>query len=142
MVCLSSGWSAIRIVCHQGGLSSRWSVIRAVCHQAFYFIRLFRCLHRVRCFSPVERLGSELVIRASTYPPRTPPLALLATAIIVTSQQLLCVICVFPCHRPLGLPKSKDGLGIFNVRNDLSACCVHEGETGTDEFAQMLTREN
>ena len=31
------------------------------------------------------------------------------------------------------------GHGIFNARNDLSACCAHEGETGTDESAKMLT---
>ena len=30
---LSSVWSVIRVVCHQGGLSSAWSVIRVVCHQ-------------------------------------------------------------------------------------------------------------
>ena len=48
---------------------------------------------------------------------------------------LLCIICVFPCHRPLSLLFSKSGQGIFNVRNDFSACCAHEGETTTEESA-------
>ena len=65
-----------------------------------------------------------------------------ATITILITLLLLCVSCLFPCNPPLSFLLWKDGLGIFNVRNDLSACCVHEGETGTDEFAQMLTREN
>ena len=48
----------------------------------------------------------------------------------------------FPCHRPLGLLLSKGGHGIFNVRNDGSACCAHEGETGTDESVQVLTQKD
>ena len=34
------------------------------------------------------------------------------------------------------------GHGMFNVRNDLSACHAHEGETGADESAQALTQIN
>ena len=37
---------------------------------------------------------------------------------------------------------SKDGQGIFNMRNNLRAGCAHEGETGIDESAQALTRKN
>ena len=54
---------------------------------------------------------------------------------------LLCVICVFPCHRPLGLLLSTGGHRIGNVRNDLSACCAHEDGTGTDESAEVSTRK-
>ena len=42
-------------------------------------------------------------------------------------------------HRSLSLLLSKVGHGIFYVRNDLSACCAHEGEIGTDEWAQVRT---
>ena len=49
---------------------------------------------------------------------------------------------MFPCHRLLVLLLLKGGDGIFNVRNDLCACCAHEGETGTDESAQVLTQKN
>ena len=38
-------------------------------------------------------------------------------------------VCVFPCHLLL----LKGGNGIFNMCNGLSACCAHEGETGSDE---------
>ena len=59
-----------------------------------------------------------------------------------SSSILLCVICVFPRHQPLRLLLLKGGHGIFNVRNDLRACCTHESETGTNESAQVLTRRN
>lgn len=32
--------------------------------------------------------------------------------------------------------------GLFNVHNDLSACCAQKGEAGTDESAQGLTWKN
>ena len=38
-------------------------------------------------------------------------------------------VCEFPCHLLL----LKGGNGIFNMCNGLSACCAHEGETGSDE---------
>ena len=37
---------------------------------------------------------------------------------------------------------SKGDHGSFNVRSDFSACCAHEGETGTDECAKVLTGKN
>ena len=46
------------------------------------------------------------------------------------------------CHRLLGLLCSKVGHVILNVRNDVSALCSHEGETGTDESAYGLTGKN
>ena len=53
-----------------------------------------------------------------------------------------CATRVFARYRLLGhlLPKSRRG--IFNVRNDRSAYCEHGGETGPDECALVLTREN
>ena len=68
----------------------------------------------------------------------------LATIIILIILLLLSVICVFPCLRRLGLlvwKKKKKRHGIFDVLNDLSACCAHEGETGTDVSAQALKEE-
>ena len=35
---LSSGWSPIRSISHQGGLSSEWSLIRVVCHQGHHCV--------------------------------------------------------------------------------------------------------
>ena len=32
---------------------------------------------------------------------------------------------------------SKSRRGIFNARNDFSACCVRQGETGIDKTAQV-----
>ena len=52
-------------------------------------------------------------------------------------QILLCVIWLLTCHRQLGLLLSKSEHGTFNVRNDLSACCVHGSETGTDDSASI-----
>ena len=40
-------------------------------------------------------------------------------------------ICVITCHRPVGLLSSKGGNETFNVRNDYSAWCTHEGQPGT-----------
>ena len=50
--------------------------------------------------------------------------------------------CVLPCHLQLGLPSSKREHGVFNVRNDHSACCAHESETDTEESAQVLTKKS
>ena len=49
----------------------------------------------------------------------------------------LCVIWLLTCHRQLGLFLSKSEHVMFNVRNDLSACCVHGRETGTDDSASI-----
>ena len=62
--------------------------------------------------------------------------ALGATVILIVLS-LLRIICVFPCHWP-----SKDGRGMFDVRNDLSACCACEGETGTDKSVKLSTWRN
>ena len=46
---------------------------------------------------------------------------------------------VFPCIYPLGHRLLKGGCGIFNVCNDLSACCAHEDKTESfDCFGSLL----
>ena len=35
----------------------------------------------------------------------------------------------------------KGGHGIFGVRNHLGACCGRDGETGTNESVQVMTRK-
>ena len=65
-----------------------------------------------------------------------------ATITMLIILLLLCGICVHPYHRPLGILLSK-AHGIFNVRNDLSACCAHEaGETGLDESVQVCEKRS
>ena len=54
----------------------------------------------------------------------------------------LCIICVFSCHQPLGLLLSNGGHGIFNMHNNLHECYAHEGRTGNDKSAQLLTWKN
>lgn len=44
------------------------------------------------------------------------------------------------CFHATGFLLLKGGNGIFNVRNAIITCCLHTGETGSDEFAQALTR--
>ena len=53
---------------------------------------------------------------------------------------LLHIVCVFPCHWPLGLLLRTGGHGVFNGCSDLGACLACEGETGTGEFAQVLNQ--
>ena len=65
----------------------------------------------------------------------------IATIIFLFIPLLSCIICVCPCHRPLGLLLSKVTLGSLTCGNDLSAYCAYGGETGTDESAQVLTRK-
>lgn len=48
---------------------------------------------------------------------------------------------LFPCHQLSGLLLLKGGHGIFNVCNDFSACCVHEGVTGSYESAGVDSEE-
>ena len=47
---------------------------------------------------------------------------------------LVWVSGVFPCHTAAELSL----LELFKTRNDLSSCCAHESETGTDESAREL----
>ena len=57
---------------------------------------------------------------------------------------LLCIVCVFLCYWPLanvGLLIEGWTL-IFNVHNDLSACCTDKGETVSDRSTQVLTQKN
>ena len=58
-------------------------------------------------------------------------------------QELICVICVLPCHRRIGLFLWKGGHGIFkfNVRSDLFVHTLN-GQTVAGESAQVLTRKN
>ena len=52
------------------------------------------------------------------------------------NASILCVVCLIPRHQSLGFPLNrKVDNGIFNVRNDLNACCAHEVKTDTDESA-------
>ena len=58
-----------------------------------------------------------------------------ATNIILMNLLLyMCFSHAIDCFR-------KGGQGIFNVRNNLSACYVHESHTGIDKYAQMLIRK-
>ena len=53
---------------------------------------------------------------------------------------LLHIVCVFPCHWPLGFLLRTGGHEVFNGCSDLGACLAREGETGTGEFAQVLNQ--
>ena len=49
---------------------------------------------------------------------------------------LFVSVCV--CSRRLGVLVSKVCQRVFNVRNDHSACCTDEGETGIDVFVHVF----
>lgn len=56
----------------------------------------------------------------------------------------LCILLLL-CHCvrvSMAIPPaiSTGGHGFFAMCSDLSACFAHDGETGTDQFAQVLTR--
>ena len=67
-----------------------------------------------------------------------------AQTTLAVKGQMMMMMC-FHATGPLGLLLSSSGHGIFNVHNDLNACCAvqkPEGETGSAESTLVLTRKN
>ena len=58
----------------------------------------------------------------------------------------VCVVCVnvyiLCCMYVPSICECMHACRIFNMRNDVRACCVHKGKTGTDESAHVLIWKN
>ena len=61
-----------------------------------------------------------------------------ATVVIQVILLPLCIICVFLYQQLSSRILLKGGHGMFSMSVALGACCLHEGETDTDESEQAL----
>ena len=90
-------------------------------------------------FSLALFLSASLILSFLLLLPHPWGVSAIITLIIL---RFLCVTVVFQCHWLEGHLSLKGTHGVFIMCNNFSACCAHEGKTGTDESTQIFIWKN